>query len=402
VCSGQDRWLVRDEHHQLVAATASIRDRVEFDFVAAADAPAVDAAFGERFDIFHYAGHVDVGSTPASLVQLAHYDEQLGIQPYREGARKPSMWTRADRLAPLLRGAGARLAVVNACNSGHWSFMQPLMAQGIPAAVGVQGTVMNDSALAFAAALYRALAIGLSLDEAVSQGRLAVLAMSLLEKDKHPSRRKVFVSANDWLRFMVYMPSGDSTLFPRPETAANVRAQRKARQARAIEIDAVYDTIAKLAPAQRAEVLSRMSRTQVFILGRFDPAHKKTLDTLRDGLTAHASKYQPMVFDFDKPTNRNLTESVRSYALMSRFVVADISAPRCVPHELMAIVPHSPSIPVVPIIREGEEPYAMFRDLLAYPWVLPPMKYRDDGDLLARLDAAIVGPAEQRLAGPAA
>ncbi len=399
---GEDRWLTRDEHRQLVAATTSIRDRVGFDFVDADDTPAITAALAARFDIFHYAGHVDVGSTPASLVQLAHFDPALGIQPYAEGAAEPAAWTRADRLAPLLRTAGTRLAVVNACNSGHWSFMQPLMAQGIPAAVGVQGTVMNDSALAFAAALYRALAIGLTLDEAVSQGRLAVLAMSLHEKNVHPSRRRVFASANDWLRFMVYMPSGDAVLFPRPATAANMRAQRKARQVRSIEIDAVYETIAKLAPAQRAEVLSRMSKTQVFILGRFDPSHKPTLDTLRDGLAAHASKYHPIIFDFDKPTNRNLTESVRSYALLSRFVVADISAPRCVPHELMAIVPYSPSIPVVPIIREGEQPYAMFHDLRAYPWVLPPVTYRDDGDLLARLDAAIVGPAEQRLAGAVA
>jgi hypothetical protein len=86
---------------------------------------------------------------------------------------------------------------------------------------------------------------------------------------------------------------------------------------------------------------------------------------------------------------------------MSRFVIADISAPRCAPHELMAIVPDSPSIPVVPIIREGEEPYAMFKDLLAYPWVLPLVTYRDDADLVERLDMAVVRPAEARLVSPA-
>jgi hypothetical protein len=276
--------------------------------------------------------------------------------------------------------------------------MQPLMAQSLPAAIGVQGTVTNDAALAFAAALYRGLAVGLSLDEAVSHGRLAVLAMAIREPGVHPSQRRLWVSANDWLRFMVYMPSGEAVLFPRPPTAANAKAQRAARRARAGDIESLYETIGKLSGAQRAEVLSRISRHQVFILGRFDPAHKPMLDALRAALEAHAAKYQPMVFDFDRPQERNLTEAVRTYALTSRFVIADISAPRCVPHELMAIVPHSPSIPVVPIIRSGETPYAMFKDLRAYPWVMAPVQYRDAGDLVAQLDAAIVAPAEKRLA----
>jgi len=101
-----------------------------------------------------------------------------------------------------------------------------------------------------------------------------------------------------------------------------------------------------------------------------------------------------MVFDFDKPTERNLAEAVRTYALTSRFVIADISAPRCVPHELMAIVPNSPSIPVVPILREGETPYAMFNDLLAYPGVLPPARYRDDANLVSPLQTDVIASAE--------
>lgn len=398
---GSDIWQVRDEHAQLVDATAAVRERVGFDFVAAGDDAAMQAALAQRFDIFHYAGHVDDRASPAALVQLAHQDPGPGLEPFRESLAAPAPWVRADRLAPLLRAAGAQLAVFNACNSGSWRFMQPLVAQSLPAAVGVQGAVSNDAALAFAAALYRALAVGLSLDEAVSQGRLAVLGIALREPGVHPSRRRLWVSANDWLRFMVYMPGGDAVLFPRPDTPANTRARREARRTRTSQIDALYDTLAELNAAQRAEVLSRISRRQVFILGRFDPAHKPTLETLARALGAHAAKYQPMLFDFDKPLERNLTEAVRTYALTSRFVIADISAARCTPHELMAIVPFSPSIPVVPIIRAGEAPYAMFDDLRAYPWVLPLVTYRDDADLLAQFDAAIVQPAEHRLAPPA-
>jgi hypothetical protein len=40
----------------------------------------------------------------------------------------------------------------------------------------------------------------------------------------------------------------------------------------------------------------------------------------------------------------------------------------------------------------------MFNDLCAYPWVLEPVRYRDDADLLAQLNSAIVAPAEKRLA----
>lgn len=395
--NGEDWWLTRQEHQQLTQATERIRERLAFDFVEAGDSAGMDAALSKPFDIFHYAGHVDDTHTPASLVQLAHYDARGGTEMFTDAAAAPAAWAQADQLAPRLRAAGARLGVFNACNSGHWRFMQPLMAQGIPAAIGVQGSVLNDAALAFATALYRALAVGLTLDEAVSQGRLAVLDLSLHEPPARGAKRQVFVSANDWLRFMVYMPSDDAVLFPRPATPANTRAQQTVRRARAKASESLYETIASLNAAERAAVLSQISRSQVFILGRFDPAHKAILDALQAALAQHSAQYRPMLFDFDKPTERNLTEAVRTYAITSRFVIADISAPRCTPHELMAIVPNAPSIPVVPIIQQDEEPYAMFNDLRAYPWVLPVVKYRDAKDLVRRLEKAVIGPAEARL-----
>ena len=107
-------------------------------------------------------------------------------------------------------------------------------------------------------------------------------------------------------------------LFPRPATKANVAAQRRARRGRVDALDALYKQLALINGSQRAAVISRIACSQVFVLGRFDAAHKPTRDALRDALAAHHDKYAPMVFDFDKPTERNLTEAVRTYALTSR------------------------------------------------------------------------------------
>ena len=156
-----DRWLVHDEFKSLQANTADIAERLAFDFLPTGDTAAVTRALSGRFDIFHYAGHVEAEEAPAFLIQTAHYDASQH-PGFSEANATPATWTRADTLAPLLRAAGARLAVFNACNSGHWNFMRPLMAQGLPAAIGVQGAVRNDAALAFSSALYSALAVGLS------------------------------------------------------------------------------------------------------------------------------------------------------------------------------------------------------------------------------------------------
>src|SRR5215472_6384498 len=80
------------------------------------------------------------------------------------------------------------------------------------------------------------------------------------------------------------------------------------------------------------------------------------------------AKYLPIIFDFDRPRDRNYTETVKTLVGLSRFVIVDMSGPS-VPQELYATVPHF-KIPFIPIIEEGRPVYAMFADLLEYPWVL--------------------------------
>jgi hypothetical protein len=90
--------------------------------------------------------------------------------------------------------------------------------------------------------------------------------------------------------------------------------------------------------------------------------------------------YVPVLFDFEGPESRDVTETVSTLAHLSRFVVADLTEPRSVPQELATIVPHMPSVPILPIIAEGHRPYGMFEHFARYPWVRPILVYSERGD----------------------
>lgn len=140
-------------------------------------------------------------------------------------------------------------------------------------------------------------------------------------------------------------------------------------------------------------VIDTVSRKAVLILGRFTPERKAILDSLRDALRAH--NYVPILFDFDKPTTRDLTETVSTLAHLSRFIIADLTEPSSIPQELQAIVPDL-AVPVVPTLS-GSEPYAMFADLQRkYHWVLDIHRYDDEVDLLDSLVDQVIRPAEAK------
>ncbi len=100
-----------------------------------------------------------------------------------------------------------------------------------------------------------------------------------------------------------------------------------------------------------------------------------------------------MIFDFEKPTERDFTETVKTLAGLCRFIIADITNPKSSPLELQATVPDY-MVPFVPIIAEGESPFAMFADLQRkYHWVLEPLAYPSVKDLIDVIEPAIIRPA---------
>ena len=73
--------------------------------------------------------------------------------------------------------------------------------------------------------------------------------------------------------------------------------------------------------------------------------------------------------------------------------MAELSGPS-VPQELYATVPHF-KIPFVPMVSGDTHPFAMFPDLLEYPWMLEPVRYSDANDLLASFKRRVIQRAEQ-------
>jgi hypothetical protein len=92
------------------------------------------------------------------------------------------------------------------------------------------------------------------------------------------------------------------------------------------------------------EVIDTITSKAVLILGRFTAERKASLDALRDELRKR--DYLPILFDFNVPATRDITETVSLLARMARFVVADITDAKSIPQELAAIVPDLPSVPV--------------------------------------------------------
>jgi hypothetical protein len=140
-------------------------------------------------------------------------------------------------------------------------------------------------------------------------------------------------------------------------------------------------------------VIDTIGKKAVLILGRFGD-RKPILDAIRDELRKR--NYLPLLFDFDVPENRDITETVSLLARMARFIIADLTNPSSIPKELEAIVPNL-AVPVQTLLEGLADPYAMFKDYWKYDWVLPPYRYEGLQLLLATLGEKVIGPAEAKV-----
>jgi uncharacterized protein YjbI with pentapeptide repeats len=141
-------------------------------------------------------------------------------------------------------------------------------------------------------------------------------------------------------------------------------------------------------------VVETVGSRGVLILGRFTSERKAVLEALRERLRALG--FVPMLFDFEKPAQRDFEETVKVLCGLSRFVIADITNPSSSPLELEATIPEY-MLPFVPIIAAGERPFAMFEGLARkHFWVTDTFAYPSTEVLLDALETRIV-PAVERV-----
>lgn len=125
--------------------------------------------------------------------------------------------------------------------------------------------------------------------------------------------------------------------------------------------------------AKIRDVIDTITSKVVLILGRFTEERKAILDAIKEELQDR--DYLPVLFDFEGPSNRDVTETIITLASLAKFVVADISSPKSIPQELASIIPNFPSLPVQPVIEKTQREYGMFEHFQHYPWVLDQIEY---------------------------
>lgn len=142
-------------------------------------------------------------------------------------------------------------------------------------------------------------------------------------------------------------------------------------------------------------VISTITSKVVLILGRFTSDRMQVLNLLREELRHR--NHLPVLFDFDRSLSRDITETITTLALLSKFIIADITDPKSIPQELSQIVPHMTSLPVQPIILCGHEEYGMFEHFQRYPWVLDIIEYKDSDDIRSNVLDRIINSCELKI-----
>lgn len=168
------------------------------------------------------------------------------------------------------------------------------------------------------------------------------------------------------------------------------------------ELELAQITHAMLRNENIGRLLDLTERKMVLILGRFSVEQKPVLNSMREALRTRG--WVPAMFDFLREGEPDVIKTVCTLANMSRFVIADLTDPRYVLHEIPAILARAPGLPILPVLRQGgEAPEDLLRACHeqlgagGHGRLLPLVRYLDAAELVdLRLDGILKAGDEAR------
>ena len=143
-------------------------------------------------------------------------------------------------------------------------------------------------------------------------------------------------------------------------------------------------------------VIDTATSKLVLLLGRFTEERKAVLDALRDEL--RRQDYVPVIFDFDKPMDKSIADTVMILAKLACFVIADITDASWVTVETQIVVRQAPLLPFRLIKHESASVPSAINDLRPEsPQLIKPLDYRSAEHAVASVKM-ILAPAEEMAA----
>lgn len=142
-------------------------------------------------------------------------------------------------------------------------------------------------------------------------------------------------------------------------------------------------------------IIDTITTKVILILGRFTKERKAILDTIREELRKH--DYVPVMFDFERPPNKDFIETVSTLAHLAKFVIADLTDPKIVLEEITRIA--EIAVPIIPLLLEGlgEEPVTINNLRINHLSILDTHRYKNRDDLLTSLKEKVIDPAETKV-----
>ena len=213
---------------------------IELDWVTPATLDALrNQLLKQQYHVFHFIGH-------------GGFDERAedGILVL-EDERKQSRHISAERVAYLFGDhSSLRLALLNACEGARQGRQDPfagtamtLVRTGnLPAVVAMQFEITDQAATDFASGFYSAIAVGRSVDAAVTHGRKAVFARD---------------NDVEWSTAVLYLRAADGRIFDVDVASANAkRAEEQLKRERAEQERLERERVAQERAQQRAAYLN--------------------------------------------------------------------------------------------------------------------------------------------------